>query len=160
MTTDHSGCGPIGLITAAVAHAYSARKIVAFDNNPKRVEFAKKYISPITGKPIIDHVFLNTDLPTKSPKTHVNGTNALSKKLGEDGSGAGIGDGEHGVEEEEHHETVGDIKWEAAKARVAAWVEEAGLTSDEGFDRVIEATGAEDCGLLGIAIAKQGAVCE
>jgi len=148
------------LITAAVAHAYSARKIIAIDNNPKRVEFAKKYISPITGKPIIDHVFLSTNLPTSSSNGHGNG---LSEKIGEKGSGAGIGDGETGVsegEEEAHHDTIGDIKWEAAKLVAAKWIEEAGLTAEEGVDRVVEATGAEDCGLLGCAIAKQGGVCE
>ncbi|KAK1927366.1 putative xylitol dehydrogenase [Papiliotrema laurentii] len=146
------GCGPIGLITAAVAHAYSARKIIAVDNNPKRVEFAKKYISPITGKPIIDHVFLNTDLPSSIPQSngHMNGVSPTDV-------GAGVGDGEAGVVEEEHHVTPGDIKWEAAKERAAKWIAEAGLTAEEGFDRVIEASGAEDCGLLGVAIAKQGA---
>lgn len=151
------GCGPIGLITAAVAHAYSARKIIAIDNNPKRVEFAKKYISPITGKPIIDHVFLSTDLPTSASNGDAEG---LAEKIGEKGSGAGIADGEVGVEEEEHHSTTGDIKWEAAKAVAAKWIEEAGLTAEEGVDRVVEATGAEDCGLLGCAIAKQGGVCK
>nr|XP_019050436.1 xylitol dehydrogenase [Kwoniella bestiolae CBS 10118]OCF29366.1 xylitol dehydrogenase [Kwoniella bestiolae CBS 10118] len=126
------GCGPIGLITAAVAHAYSARKIIAFDNNPTRVEFAKKYISPLTGKPIIDHVFLI-----------------------EDGSGAGIGDGEIN-DHEDHEETLGDRKWEQAKKVAAEYAEIAGLLDEEGVDRVVEATGAEDCMLLGIAIAKQG----
>nr|XP_019001749.1 xylitol dehydrogenase [Kwoniella mangroviensis CBS 8507]OCF65210.1 xylitol dehydrogenase [Kwoniella mangroviensis CBS 8507] len=125
------GCGPIGLITAAVAHAYSARKIIAFDNNPDRVEFAKKYISPLTGKPIIDHVFLI------------------------DGSGAGIGDGEIN-DHEDHEETLGDRKWEQAKKIAAEFAEKAGLLEEEGVDRVVEATGAEDCMLLGIAIAKQG----
>ncbi|WWC60367.1 uncharacterized protein I303_102938 [Kwoniella dejecticola CBS 10117] len=146
------GCGPIGLITAAVAHAYSARKIIAFDNNPARVEFAKKYISPLTGKPIIDHVFLIGDLPTESLKEQPK-ANGLAHKLGEDGSGAGIGDGEiddHDVE------TLGDRKWEQAKKIAAEFAEIAGLTAEEGVDRVVEATGAEDCMLLGIAIAKQG----
>lgn len=153
-----SGCGPIGLIAAAVAHAYSARKIIAIDNNPKRVEFAKKYISPITGKPIIDHVFLNTDLPTKEVHIKTNGVNGLAAKVGEGLHGAGVGDGETPAHDDEHETTVGDIKWEAAKKRVVDWIEEAGLTNEEGFDRVIEATGSEDCGILGVAIAKQGGV--
>lgn len=162
------GCGPIGLISAAVAHAYSARKIIAFDNNPQRVEFAKKYISPLTGKPIIDHVFLVKDLPTSSLKgSHANGdhangngsmangdTETLAHALGEDGSGAGMGDGE--ILDEDHEETIGDKKWEWAKKIVAGFVQEAGLTAEEGVDRVVEATGAEDCMLMGIAIAKQG----
>ncbi|OXG74228.1 xylitol dehydrogenase [Cryptococcus neoformans Gb118] len=157
------GCGPIGLISAAVAHAYSARKIIAFDNNPQRVEFAKRYISPLTGKPIIDHVFLVKDLPTSSLKdSQANGngnmanghTEALAHALGEDGSGAGMGDGE--ILDEDHEETIGDKKWEWAKKIVAGFVQEAGLTAEEGVDRVVEATGAEDCMLMGIAIAKQG----
>ncbi|ADV20758.1 Xylitol dehydrogenase, putative [Cryptococcus gattii WM276] len=157
------GCGPIGLISAAVAHAYSARKIIAFDNNPQRVEFAKKYISPLTGKPIIDHVFLVKDLPTSSLRdSHASGngnmtngqTEALAHALGETGSGAGMGDGE--MLDEDHEETIGDKKWEWAKKIVAGFAQEAGLTAEEGVDRVVEATGAEDCMLMGIAIAKQG----
>ena len=158
-----SGCGPIGLITGAVAHAYSARKIIGIDNNPKRVEFAKKYLSPITGKPIFDHVFLSTDLPTSAPANghaQANGHSGLAEKIGEQGSGAGIADGQIGVEEDEDHTTVGDVKWEAAKEVAAKWIEEAGLTAEEGVDRVVEATGAEDCMLLGCAIAKQGGICE
>lgn len=64
------------------------------------------------------------------------------------------------MEEHEHSLTIGDIKWEAAKARAATWIKEVGLSNEEGVDRVIEASGAEDCGLLGCAIAKQGAICE
>lgn len=155
----HRGCGPIGLIIAAVAHAYSARKIIAFDINPKRVEFARNYISPITGKPIIDHVFLNEPLLSSSCKAKPQ-ANGLSEKLGEDPSGAGMGDGEVGVVEDEEHETEGDGKWEWAKIKAAEFLEKADLGSEEGVDRVIEASGVEDCGLLGVALAKQGAVCE
>ncbi|WRT65751.1 uncharacterized protein IL334_002699 [Kwoniella shivajii] len=149
------GCGPIGLITAAVAHAYSARKIIGFDNNAVRVEKAKKYMSPLTGKPIYDHVFLISDLPTDSLRDQTNGSDELAHKLGEDGSGAGIGDGEI-LDSDHDEETLGDKKWEQAKKIAAEFVEIAGLTEEEGVDRVVEATGAEDCMLLGIAIAKQG----
>lgn len=153
------GCGPIGLIAAAVAHAYSARKIIAYDNSPSRVDFARKYISPITGKPIIDHVFLNEPLPSSSLKKKA--TNGLAKKLGEEASGAGVGEGEIGVNEDEHdEETEGDRKWEWAKVKAAEYIEEAGLSAEEGVDRVIEASGAEDCGFLGVALAKQGGICE
>lgn len=147
------GCGPIGLITAAVAHAYSARKIISFDNNPLRVEFAKKYISPLTGKPIIDHVFLTTDLPETSLKPNSNG-----KKHDEKTSI--VGDGEPVEVDDHEEETVGDMKFEHAKVRAAEYLEQIGLTGEEGVDRVVEATGSEDCGLLGVAIAKQGAICK
>lgn len=120
------GCGPIGLIAAAVAHAYSVSKIIGFDINPKRVEFAQNYISPITGKPIFDKVFLVDELD----------------------KGLDAGDF-----------TPGDAKFEEAKRRAATYLAEAGL-SPEGVDRVVEASGAEDSGMLGIAIARMGATCE
>lgn len=85
-------------------------------------------------------------------------TEALAHALGEDGSGAGMGDGE--ILDEDHEETIGDKKWEWAKKIVAGFVKEAGLTAEEGVDRVVEATGAEDCMLMGIAIAKQGGNCK
>jgi D-xylulose reductase len=158
----HSGCGPIGLITAAVAHAYSVRKIIAFDINAGRVEFAKKYLSPLTGKPIIDHVFHISDLPASKRSDTPNG---LSSHIGEAGTGGGITDGEvvdtHGNGNgDEHEETVGDLKWGWAKKRMAEILEQVGLAEEEGVDRVIEASGSEDAMLHGIAIAKQGATCE
>ncbi|KAK4689917.1 hypothetical protein P7C73_g200, partial [Tremellales sp. Uapishka_1] len=145
------GCGPIGLITAAVAHAYSARKIIGFDINPSRVEFARKYMSPLTGKPIYDYVFLSESIPT----TPLSGNPlARAEKQGEAPGPAGIADGE--VPDAEEDPTEGDIRWENAKLIAAEWVAQAGLTAEEGFDRVVEASGAEDCGLLGVALAKQG----
>lgn len=146
-----SGCGPIGLITAAVAHAYSVRKIIGVDSSPSRVEFAKKYISPLTGKPIFDAVFLNTDLPTDSLKSHAKNTS----HVGTDGE---VGDAT-AENDDDDHETVGDIKWEHAKLRVQGWVKELGMVEEEGVDRVVEASGAEDCMLLGVAFAKQGGTC-
>jgi D-xylulose reductase len=135
-----------------VAHAYSVSKIIGIDNSPSRVEFAKKYMSPLTGKPIFDAVFLNTELPTKSANHSGNGE---TPHVGTDTE---VGDAT--AENEDDHETLGDIKWEHAKQRVQKWVKELGLEDDEGVDRVVEASGAEDCMLLGIAIAKQGATCE
>ncbi|ORY24057.1 putative xylitol dehydrogenase [Naematelia encephala] len=158
------GCGPIGLITAAVAHAYSARKIIAFDINPSRVEFARKYISPITGRPIIDHVFLVDAIPsTPIHAPAANGhSHGLVEKVSEAPSAAGLADGQGGsaaaVEDDHEDVPVGDRKWEWAKIRAAKYIEEAGLTAEEGVDRVVEASGAEDSGLLGIAIAKQGGI--
>jgi len=71
-------------------------------------------------------------------------------------------DGEVGdttAENDDDHETIGDIKWEHAKLRVQEWVKELGLVDEEGVDRVVEASGAEDCMLLGVAFAKQGGTC-
>ncbi len=86
-----SGCGPIGLITAAVCHAYSARKIIAFDIRPSRVEFARNYKSPLTNKPIIDHVFCIDAIPAVVDEDLLAG--------------------------EEEHGTIGDMKWERARKK-------------------------------------------
>ncbi|KJR87602.1 L-iditol 2-dehydrogenase [Sporothrix schenckii 1099-18] len=140
-----SGCGPIGLITAAVAHAYSARRIVAFDIKPSRVEFAKAYKSPLTGRPIIDHVFQIDSLPDLSPRqsdTNGTGTN------GTDSSGSASHD----------YTTPGDKAWMVAQARMDAILDEVGLADEGGVDRVIEASGAQDAMLHGVAICKDGGV--
>ncbi|RSL80789.1 hypothetical protein CEP52_017321 [Fusarium oligoseptatum] len=124
------GCGPIGLITAAVAHAYSARKIIAFDISPSRVDFAKKYRSPLTGKPIIDHVFL------------VDALVDLEDRNGD----------------VDHHVTPGDFKWEQATSNMTRIIDSCGLGLEGGVDRVIEASGAEDAMLNGVAICKPGGI--
>ncbi|KAG2416524.1 hypothetical protein HFD88_007739 [Aspergillus terreus] len=123
------GCGPIGLITAAVAHAYCAAKIIAFEINPSRVTFAKEYRSPMTGRPIIDRVYQIEPIPT--------------------------GDGPVQDAEEQ---TPGDAKWEHAKKRMDAIIQECGFSAEQGVDRVIEASGAEDAMLHGVALCKQGGV--
>ncbi|KAM6512169.1 hypothetical protein FSOLCH5_009888 [Fusarium solani] len=127
------GCGPIGLITAAVAHAYSARKIIAFDISLSRVDFAKKYRSPLTGKPIIDHVFLV-------------------------GALVDLGDRGHGNGDADHHITPGGFKWEQAMRNMTRIIESCGLGLEGGVDRVIEASGAEDAMLNGVAICKPGGI--
>lgn len=129
-----SGCGPIGLITAAVAHAYSARKIIAFDISPSRVDFAKKYRSPLTEKPIIDHVFL------------------VDALVGLEDRGLDNGDADH-------HVTPGDFKWEQAMRNMTRIIDSCGLGLEGGVDRVIEASGAEDAMLNGVAICKPGGIC-
>ncbi|KAI8659959.1 PKS-ER domain-containing protein [Fusarium sp. Ph1] len=127
------GCGPIGLITAAVAHAYSARKIIAFDISPSRVDFAKKYRSPLTGKSIIDHVFLVDSLVDLEDRGLDNG-------------------------DADHHVTPGDFKWEQAMRNMSRIIESCGLGLEGGVGRVIEASGAEDAMLNGVAICKPGGI--
>lgn len=134
-----------------MAHAYSARKIIGIDINPGRVEFAKKYISPLTGKPIFDQVFLNTELTPDSDQDSSATTRETRSNVGTDGE---VGD--IAPPAPAHEESYGDRKWEAAKRRVAKWVEQVGLTNEEGVDRVVEASGTEDGILLGVAINKQG----
>ncbi|EJT47281.1 hypothetical protein A1Q1_03910 [Trichosporon asahii var. asahii CBS 2479] len=129
------GTGPIGLITGAVARAYGLSKIVGFDVNPKRVEFARKYKDP-SGRAVFDHVFVVPELPTALPAKNGNANGAS-----------------HDDEEEV---PVGDIKYEAAKRNAAEYLREAGVDS-EGFERVVEASGAEDGGMLGVALTQMGA---
>jgi D-xylulose reductase len=58
------------------------------------------------------------------------------------------------------HVPEGDHKFEWAKRRVASWIKQAGLARDGGVDNVVEATGAEDGMMYGIALGKQGSACE
>lgn len=55
------GCGPLGLLTLALARAHGARTLVAIDINASRVEFVKKYIP--TAKTFV----MPTHAPTPSP---------------------------------------------------------------------------------------------
>lgn len=119
------------------------------------MEFAKKYISPLTGKPIFDAVYLNTALPTTSLKPQ-----AKAKSTQHVGNDTEVGDVTGQDDDDHEHESVGDLKWEHAKLRAQGWIKELDLVEEEGVDRVVEASGAEDSMLLGIAIAKQGATCE
>ncbi len=43
LLTHCSGCGPLGLLTIGVARAYGVKKIIAFDVEQSRVDFAVKY---------------------------------------------------------------------------------------------------------------------
>lgn len=128
------GTGPIGLITGAVARAYGLSKIVGFDINPKRVAFAEAYKDP-TGRPVFDKVFLVPSLPETLPEK--NGT-------------------VNGGEDDHEEVPIGDIKYEAAKKNAERYLKEAGVDG-EGFERVVEASGAEDGGMLGVALAQMGA---
>ncbi|EMR66254.1 putative xylitol dehydrogenase protein [Eutypa lata UCREL1] len=148
------GCGPIGLITAAVAHAYSARKIIAFDISPSRVEFARKYLSPLTGRPIIDHVFHIEPLPGAAQ----SGVEITGRDTSPAGDTADM-PVPTSTGESHHHEeevTEGDFMWGVAQERMAEIVRQCGLEAEEGVDTVVEASGAGDSMLHGVAICKQG----
>lgn len=102
------GCGPLGLLTMAVAKAYGAATIIAIDISETRVNFAKSYAAT--------HGHLSRRRP---------------------------------AEEEV-------MQWNREEA--ARILEDAGLT--RGLDLVIEASGAEPCMQLGVALLRHGGTCE
>ncbi|KAJ9222516.1 hypothetical protein DTO169C6_5107 [Paecilomyces variotii] len=97
------GCGPIGVLSQAVAKAYGAKIVVGVDVVQSRLEVAKSYG--------VDHTFIP---PRAQP----------------------------GVDPMEHAETV-----------AKAMHEKFGV---DGFDVVLECSGAEPCVQLGIYAAKRG----
>ncbi|KAJ9200971.1 hypothetical protein DTO164E3_3720 [Paecilomyces variotii] len=97
------GCGPIGVLSQAVAKAYGAKIVVGVDVVQSRLEVAKSYG--------VDHTFIP---PRAQP----------------------------GVDPMEHAETV-----------AKAMHERFGV---DGFDVVLECSGAEPCIQLGIYAAKRG----
>ncbi|KAJ9264938.1 hypothetical protein DTO212C5_6924 [Paecilomyces variotii] len=97
------GCGPIGVLSQAVAKAYGAKIVVGVDVVQSRLEVAKSYG--------VDHTFIP---PRAQP----------------------------GVDPMEHAETV-----------AKAMHEKFGV---DGFDVILECSGAEPCIQLGIYAAKRG----
>lgn len=145
------------MIAGAVAHAYSARRVIGFDHNPDRVAFAKSYLSPTTGKPIFGNVFLTDELPETAPDGSTNG--ALSNGCSHAHAPLANGHG-HGEGDGPRHVPSGDHKFEWAKRRVASWLKMSGLLAEGGVDKIVEATGAEDGMMYGIALGRQGSACE
>jgi D-xylulose reductase len=122
-------------------------------------------MSPLTGRRIFDHVFLTTELPETPPGKGANGHVHASGHA--NGHANGHTDGHidattHCIGHTDLHRHVpaGDNKFEWAKKRVAAWLDEAGLAGDGGVDKVVEATGVEDGMMYGVALGKQGSTCE
>lgn len=66
------------------------------------------------------------------------------------------GDNHHYEEEV----TEGDFMWGVAQERMAEIVCQCGLEAEEGVDTVVEASGAGDSMLHGVAICKQGGTCK
>lgn len=103
------GCGPIGLLCMAVTRALGASRILAIDNNPSRIEFAKKYAAT-------DTFTVPEFLPNESKMDYSKRSSKLLKEM-------------------------------------LGMLEKGG---NEGFDLVLEATGAETCIQMGILVAKPG----
>lgn len=115
-----------------MAHAYSASKIIGFDIKQSRVDFAKSYLSPLTGKPIFDDVFLLEPLDSE--------TSMPAPSADHD------------------HVSPGDIAYMAARKNMESVLKVTGLALDGGVDRVVEASGAQDAMLHGVAICKIGGI--
>lgn len=101
----------------------------------------------MTGKPIINHVFLSEPLSTSSVGNEERQTTS--------GPGASAGDNDADKAEV----PIGDRKWEWAERLAAGYLREAGIDK-ESLDRVVETTGVEDCLMLSVALAKQGGTGE
>lgn len=99
-------------------------------------------------------MYLTTELPETPPDAEPNGV-ANGCSHGPTPNGASNGHG-HGP----RHIPEGDHKFEWAKRRVAVWLKYSGLAAEGGVDRIVEATGAEDGMLYGVALGKQGSACE
>ncbi len=60
-----TGCGPVGLMTIAVARAVGARSVYATDISPYRIEFAQRMGADLAlhaiEDPVVDQVFKETD---------------------------------------------------------------------------------------------------
>jgi D-xylulose reductase len=76
-----SGCGPLGLLVMAVAKAYGAKKIIAFDIEQSRVEFAVKYNADIG-------VVCPFNTEKVAPLTFA--TDFMNKIIAEHGLGSGV----------------------------------------------------------------------
>ena len=76
-----SGCGPLGLLAMAVARAYGAKKIIAFDIEQSRVDFAVKYNADIG-------VVCPFNTDKVEPLTFA--TDFMNKIIAEHGLGSGV----------------------------------------------------------------------
>ncbi|KAJ7638926.1 xylitol dehydrogenase [Roridomyces roridus] len=90
------GCGPVGLLCMAVAKALGAKRIVAVDIVPSRLEFAKEYaathtyqpISPNDGESKLDFSRRNAENMKQQLQIEDRGVNAIDLVI--DASGAEV----------------------------------------------------------------------
>jgi D-xylulose reductase len=105
---DYSGCGPLGLLVIAVAKAYGVQKVIAFDIQESRVDFAVQYGADV-------------------------GVTTSRKKPSDDA-------------------------WTYAKDCMSSVREKYQL--EPGVDVTVEASGAEVCTQMALALLKPGGTCE
>ncbi|KAJ7190699.1 xylitol dehydrogenase [Mycena pura] len=92
------GCGPIGLLCMAVAKALGARRIIAVDIVPSRLEFAKEYVATHTYLPVaanegeskIDCSKRNADAMKKKIGVEERGLNAIDLVIDASGAEASV----------------------------------------------------------------------
>jgi D-xylulose reductase len=64
-----SGCGPLGLLVIAVAKAYGVAKIIAFDIEQSRIDFAVKHGADIG---VLSAINTNSEEPLSFATTFIN----------------------------------------------------------------------------------------
>jgi len=92
------GCGPVGLLCMAVAKALGAKRIIAVDIVPSRLEFAKEYAATHTYAPVaadegeskIDCSKRNADALKKKIGVEYRGLNAIDLVIDASGAEASI----------------------------------------------------------------------
>jgi D-xylulose reductase len=90
------GCGPVGLLVMAVARALGAKRVVAVDIVPSRLEFAKNYAAtdtflppaPLEGESKIDYSRRNADAMKEALGISERGPTAIDLVI--DASGAEV----------------------------------------------------------------------
>ncbi|KAH6915340.1 xylitol dehydrogenase [Coprinopsis sp. MPI-PUGE-AT-0042] len=90
------GCGPVGLLAMAVARALGAKRVVAVDIVPSRLEFAKNYAAtdtflppaPLEGESKIDYSRRNADAMKETLGISERGPTAIDLVI--DASGAEV----------------------------------------------------------------------
>jgi D-xylulose reductase len=90
------GCGPVGLLCMAVAKALGAKRIIAVDIVPQRLEFAKSYAATeiylpskiLEGESKIDYSRRNAEQMKQQLNIQDRGTNTIDLVI--DASGAEV----------------------------------------------------------------------
>jgi len=78
---EHSGCGPLGLLIMAVARAYNVRRIIAFDVEQSRVDFATSYNADVG---------ILSPFNTDGQEPLAFATDFMTKVIKEQGLGSGV----------------------------------------------------------------------
>lgn len=75
------GCGPLGLLLMALAKAYGAKKVIVFDIDQARIDFALKYAADVG---------IACELNTQGQEPLSFATEAVERVTKEHGLGAGV----------------------------------------------------------------------